>query len=229
MGNRDAQAIALQHVVKSKEVVERQKRVMKMHRRAVSKKGSKQDPRQAKKYQRYRAANSHLGSGQGSLRSLLNTNSTTGMETVYQRRTRSVDCHTKRRIGPPGIKRWYNVKSMGPDVATQSLESPLVLENRHAFQDALHLGNQRNFYQSAAVAEDMEQEGDLGDVLREDHTSFYTLGEFMGPTFVRANSPTDDDSVVEYEEIEMASHFRTRSEIPLFYSSARHSQDLKQV
>ena len=117
----------------------------------------------------------------------------------------------------------------GPGVATQSLESPLVLENRHAFQDALHLGNQRNFYQAAAVAEDMEHEGDFGHVLREDHTSFYTLGEFMGPTFVRANSPTDDDSIVEFEETEASSHFRTRSEIPLFYSSARHIQDLKQV
>ena len=229
MGNRDAQAIALQHVIKSKEVVERQKRLMKMHRRAMNKRGSKQDPRQARKYQRYRAANSHLGSNQGSLRSLLNTNSTTVVGSVYQRRTGSVNRHAKRKIGPPGIKRWYNVKSKSPAVATGSLESPLVLENRHAFRDALHLGNQRNFYQTAAVAEDMEQEGDFGDVLREDHTSFYTLGEFMGPTFMRANSPTDDDSIVEFEETQMSSHFRTRSEIPLFYSSARHVQDLKQV
>ena len=136
----------------------------------------------------------------------------------------------QRRIGPPGLKRWYNIKSSSPGVATWSLQSPLVLENRHAFQDVLQLGNQRNLYQTAAVAEELEQqEGDFDDVLREAHSSFYTLGEFMGPTFMRANSPADDDSVMEFEEAEESSPFRTRNEAPQFYSSARHIQDLKQV
>ena len=226
MGNREAHTIALHHAIKTKEELERQKKLMKMHHQAKGKRSSKQLPQQGRKYQRYRGTPLN----HGSLGSISDTNSTLVVRNGYQGRSKLVDHHGKRRIGPPGLKRWYNVKPRSPGVATWSIQNPLVLENRHALQDVLQLDNHRNFYRTASSAEELEeQEGEFDDVLHEVHSSFYTLGDFMGPTFVHANSPTDDDSIMEYEEAEESSPFRTRNEVPQFYSSARHAQDLKQV
>ena len=195
-----------------------------MHHQTMGKRSSNQLPQQGRKYEVDRGVHSHLSPSHKSL-SLQHTNSTIVVGNGYQRRREPVDHRGKRRIGPPGLKRWYNAKPKSPGVATWSLQSPLVLENRHALHDVLQLGNQRNLYRPASMTEELEQ-GDFDDVLHEAHSSFYTLGDFMGPAF---NPPTDDDSIVEYEEVEESSPFRTRNEVPQFYSSARHAQDLKQV
>lgn len=228
LGDREAHAKATHYMIRTKELVERQKRLMKLHRKAKGK--GRQPPQRGKKPLKGRGAYSHPKPVQGSLESLLIADSQMVKGKYRQKKSKKVDHHANRGSWSPGLKRWYNVKSKSPGVATWSLQSPLVLENRHAFQDVLQLGNQRNLYQTTGIAEQLDrQEGDIDDVLRGARSSFYTLGDFMGPTFVHVHSPTDDDSTTEYEDVEDSSPFRTRDEAPQFFGSARHTQDLKQV